>query len=135
LSGNNIATLANGSYCFHNVSLSNSSQLKVNGPVTIKLTGALNTGGASNLNNTTQIPSNLRILSSFAGSNGITFGNSAAVYMLLYAPTTNVSDTGSAPIYGTVVGKTITISNSGMVHYDTQLKSLWPLLWTLILNP
>ena len=71
LSGVNIATLANGNYCFHNVTLGNSAQLKVNGPVVIKLTGTLNTSGATSLNNTTQIPSNLRILSSYSGSNGV----------------------------------------------------------------
>ena len=60
LSGVNIATLANGNYCFHNVTLGNSGQLKVNGPVVIKMTGTLNTSGATNLNNTTQIPSNLQ---------------------------------------------------------------------------
>jgi hypothetical protein len=135
LSGVNIATLANGTYCFHNVSLSNSAQLKVNGPVTIKMTGTLSTSGATSLPNTTLIPSNLRILSSFGGSNGITFGNSSSLQLVVYAPNTNVSITGSAPLFGTVVGKTITLSNSGMIHYDTQLKSIWPDVWTLIFGP
>jgi hypothetical protein len=132
LSGNNIATLANGSYCFHNVSLSNSAQLKVNGPVVIKLTGTLITGGATSLPNTTLIPSNLQILSSYSGSNGVTLGNSSSLQLVIYAPNTNVSVTGAAPLFGTVIGKTITLSNSGMIHYDTQLKSIWPNLWSLI---
>lgn len=135
LSGINIATLANGTYCFHNVTLGNSAQLKVNGPVVIKLTGSLNTSGASNLNNTTQIPSNLRILSSFSGSNGVVIGNSVSVYALFYAPTTNVNMSGAAPLFGTAVGKAITIGNSGAIHYDTQLKAIWPALWPLILAP
>ncbi len=135
LSGINVATLANGTYCFHNVSLTNSAQLKVNGPVTIRLTGTLNTGGATSLPNTTQIPSNLRILSSYSGSNGVNFGNSASLQLLVYAPQTGVSITGSAPLFGTVAGKSITLSNSGMIHYDTQLKSVWPDIWTLIFGP
>ena len=135
LSGINIATLANGNYCFHNVTLTNSAQLKVNGPVVIKLTGTLSTSGASSLNNTTQIPSNLRILSSLSGGTGITFGNSATVYVLIYAPTTGVNDSGSAPVFGEVVGKSVTISNSGAMHYDTTLKNAWPALWPLIFGP
>jgi hypothetical protein len=33
------------------------------------------------------------------------------------------------------VGKTITLSNSGMIHYDTRLKTIWPDVWTLIFGP
>ncbi len=135
ISGSQVATLANGTYCFNNISLTNSGQLKVNGPVTIKLTGTLSAGGASSLNNTTLIPSNLRILSSFTGSNGVTLTNGSAVFMLIYAPRTSVSDTGSVPLFGTIVGKTVTLSNSGVIHYDTQLKTIWPSLWPLILGP
>lgn len=135
ISGSNVATLAEGTYCFHNISLTNSGQLKVNGPVTIKLTGTLSVGGASSLNNTTLIPSNLRILSSFTGSNGVSLTNGIAVHALIYAPGTNISDTGNAPLFGTIVGKTVTLSNSGVIHYDTQLKTLWPALWPLILGP
>jgi len=135
LSGINIATLANGNYCFHNVTLTNSGQLKINGLVTIKLTGTLNAGGASTVNNTTLIPANLRILSSYSGSNGVIFSNGNSAYLLIYAPNTSVADTGSAPLFGTVVGKTVTLSNSGAIHYDTQLKSVWPDIWTLIFGP
>jgi uncharacterized repeat protein (TIGR01451 family) len=135
LSGVNIATLANGTYCFHNVSLSNSAQLKVNGPVVIRLTGTLTTGGATSLPNTTMIPSNLQILSSYSGSNGVTLGNSSSLQLVIYAPNTGVSINGAAPLFGTVAAKTITLSNSGMIHYDTQLKSIWPAIWTLIFGP
>jgi uncharacterized repeat protein (TIGR01451 family) len=135
LSGVNIATLANGNYCFHNITLGNSGQLKVNGPVVIKLTGTLNTSGATNLNNTTQIPSNLQILSSYSGSNGVVIGNSVSVYALIYAPQTGLNMSGSAPLLGTFAGKTLTIGNSGAIHYDTQLKSVWPAVWTLIFGP
>lgn len=135
LSGVNIATLANGNYCFHNVTVGGSSQLKVNGAVTIKLTGTLNSSGAASLNNTTLIPSNLRILSSYAGSNGVNFTNSASAYLMVYAPGTNVTISGAAPLFGTVVGKTLTVSNSGSLHYDVRLLTIWPSLWPLITGP
>lgn len=132
LSGVNIATLANGTYCFHNLSVGNSAQLKVNGPVTIRLTGTLSVNGAASINNTTLIPGNLRILSSYTGSNGVSFGNSASAYMLVYAPGTGVTLSGASPLFGTVAGKSITISNSGMLHYDTRLQTIWPSVWQLL---
>jgi cytoskeletal protein CcmA (bactofilin family) len=132
LSGVNIATLANGTYCFHNVTLTNSAQLKVNGPVVIKLTGTLSVGGATSLSNTTGIPANLRILSSYSGTTGVTLGNSINAQLVIYAPNTGVTISGAVPMFGTVVGKTVTISNSGMIHYDIQLKSIWPEIWSLI---
>ena len=132
VNGVNIATLANGSYCFHNITLGNSGQLKVNGLVVIKLTGTLNTSGSTNLNNTTQIPSNLRILSSYTGSNGVILGNSTSVYALIYAPQTGLNLSGSAPLFGTFAGKALIIGNSGAIHYDTQLKAIWPDVWALL---
>ena len=135
LSGTNVATLANGNYCFRNVTVGSSSQLKVNGPVTIKLTGTMNTSGAASVNNTTLIPSNLRILSSYTGSNGVNFTNSASAYLIVYAPGTNVTISGAAPLFGTVVGKTLTVSNSGKLHYDVRLVNTWPSLWPLIVGP
>jgi hypothetical protein len=95
----------------------------------------LNTSGATNLNNTTQIPSNLRILSSFTGSNGVTFGNSANIYSVIYAPNTGLNISGAAPLFGTAAAKTITLGGSGAIHYDTTLISIWPDLWALIVGP
>lgn len=135
LSGVNIATLANGTYCFHNLSVGNSAQLKVNGPVTIKLTGTLSVSGAAFINNTTLIPSNLVILSSYGGSNGVSFGNSGNAHLLIYAPNTGVTISGASPLFGTAAGKSITISNSGMLHYDTRLQSVWPGVWQSIFGP
>jgi uncharacterized repeat protein (TIGR01451 family) len=132
LSGVNIATLANGAYCFNNITLTNSAQLKVNGLVTIKLTGTLNTGGATSFTNTTGNPGNLRILSSYSGTTGVTLGNSTSVYAVIYAPSSGVNISGAAPLFGTAVGKTITIGNSGAVHYKTTLNSVWADLWALL---
>src|SRR5262249_29547003 len=126
LSGTNIATLANGTYCFHNVTLTNSAQLRVNGLVVIKLTGTLSASGATSISNSTTIPGNLRVLSSFSGSNGVTLSNGTNVQLVIYAPNTGVTISGAVPGFGTVAAKTVTISSSGMLHYDIQLKSIWP---------
>ena len=135
LSGTNIATLANGTYCFHNLSLTNSAQLKINGPVVIKLTGTLNAGGATSLTNTTNNPGNLRILSSYTGTNGVSFTNSTSAHLIIYAPRTGVTVSGAAPLLGFVAGKSVTISNSGQIHFDTQLTNVWGDVWALIFGP
>jgi hypothetical protein len=135
LSHHNLATLANGTYCFHNVTLTDSAQLKVNGLVVIRLTGKLSVGGASRLNNTTGNPGNLQILSSYTGANGVTIDNCANNHLMVYAPQTGVRISGEAPLFGTVASKTITVGNSGTVHYDTRLKMIWPDIWNLIFSP
>jgi hypothetical protein len=135
LSGVNTATLANGAYCFHNLTLTNSAQLRVDGLVVIKLTGALNIGGASSVSNTTGIPGNLRILSSYSGANGVTINNGANNHMMIYAPQTDVRISGTGRLFGSAVGKTITVGNSGAIHYDTRLESVWPDIWSLIFGP
>jgi hypothetical protein len=134
LSGVNVATLANGSYCFNDVTLTNSAQLKVNGPVVIHLTGKLNASGASSINNTTSLPRNLRILSSYSGSNGVTLSNGSNTYMVVYAPQTSTSVSGSAPLFGALVAKTLSVTNSGAVHFDITLLSTWP-DWCSLLAP
>lgn len=135
LTGIQNAMLAPGTYCFNNLSLANSTQLRVSGPVVIKLTGTLSVGGATTIANTTTIPSNLRILSSYSGTNGVTFANSSNAHLMIFAPNTRATISGSAPLFGTVVGKTITISNSGKIHYDMGLKNTWPEIWPLVLGP
>jgi len=135
LSGVNSATLANGTYCFHNLTLTNIAQLKVDGPVVIKLTGVLKIGEASRLSNTTGIPGNLRILSSFSGGNGVTINNGANNYMLVYAPQTEINISGTGRLFGGAVGKTITVGNSGAIHYDARLEAIWPEIWSLISGP
>jgi hypothetical protein len=127
--------LANGTYCFHNLTLTNSGQLRVNGPVVIKLTGTLSATGATSLTNTTGLPGNLRILSSYSGATGVTLSNSANAQLVVYAPSTGITVSGAAPFFGTIAGKSITISNSGMLHYDTELQAIWPDLWSMIVGP
>jgi hypothetical protein len=46
-----------------------------------------------------------------------------------------VSIAGTAPLFGTVVGKTITVSNGGAIHYDTSLKTVWAAIWSAIVGP
>jgi len=54
---------------------------------------------------------------------------------MVYAPQTGVSISGTAPVFGDVVVITITVGNSGTIHYDTSLNAIWPDIWNLIFSP
>ena len=99
------ATLANGSYCFHNITLASGSVLQVTGPVAITLTGKLSDKGT--LANLTFVPANLRISSSYTGNSGIALVGGNSAYLTVYAPGTSVALSGGGPLFGTLLGKTL----------------------------
>jgi endonuclease G len=132
LGGVNSASLAPGTYCFNNLTLNGSAQLKIDGLVVIKLTGKLNIGGSGKLNNATGIPGNLRILSSYSGANGVTINNGSNNYLMVYAPQTEITISGVGRLFGGALGKTISVVNSGALHYDTRLSAVWPEILSLI---
>ena len=68
--------------------------LKVTGPVAIVLTGRLTSDNAT-LANTTSVPANLQISSSFTGSAGIALTGGGGSYITVNAPRTSVDVTGT----------------------------------------
>jgi hypothetical protein len=54
---------------------------------------------------------------------------------MVYAPQTGVIISGTAPVFGGVVGKTITVGNIRTIHYDTRLNAILPDIWNLIFSP
>src|SRR4029077_15285279 len=77
------------------------------------------------LQNTSLIPLNLQVSSSYTGSNGVTVSGSSATDMTIYAPGTDVQITGGGPFYGALVGKTLTISGGSSLHQDLALPDVW----------
>jgi len=55
--------------------------------------------------------------------------------MMVYAPQTENIISGTEPVFGGVVGKTITVGNSGTIHNDTRLNAILPDIWNLIFSP
>jgi hypothetical protein len=104
--------------------LSGGSVLRVSGPVTIALTGILSGSGGSFLN-TTNVPANLQIASSYAGLGGVAISGGSGAYMSVYAPRTNVTISGSSPVYGALLGRTLDASGGATLHYDTELTTVW----------
>jgi hypothetical protein len=124
VSGGKTAALAEGTYCFHSVTLSGGSTLSVGGPVKIVVNGVFNASGGT-LVNSTHIPANLQISSSYAGASGVALSGGSGAYLSVYAPTTNVTISGGSPLYGAVLGKTLSASGGASIHYDTQLANVW----------
>jgi hypothetical protein len=118
--GNGSATLAAGSYCFHNLKLAAGGKLTASGPVTIRLTGKLSAAGNSSAD-AGGVPSNLRILSSYSGDGGVTLSGTANLHMTIYAPQAGVSLTGKPQLYGSVLGKTLSLTGNPSLHFDSRL--------------
>ncbi len=117
--GGKTATLAAGTYCFHNVTVSGGSTLNVGGAVTLVLTGKLDAGGGSKIVTASANPSDLKIRSAFADGAGVSFGGGGTMYANIYAPMTDVAIAGGTVLDGSVLGKSLNISGDSAVHYDT----------------
>ena len=120
INGNSTATLTNGSYCFHSLTLSGKGKLAVSGAVKIYLTGQFAATGNSS-SDTGGVPANLQILSSYTGDNGVLLQGTTNLYMTIYAPQTSVSLMGTPQLYGSVLGKTLSVSGNPSLHFDSQL--------------
>jgi hypothetical protein len=118
-------TLAAGTYCFRNVTLTGGGTLNAGGAVTVVVNGVLSTSGGASLNTAGKIPANLQIRSSFTGANGVSL-NGGSAYATVFAPRTNAILGGGAQLYGAVLGKTLSLSGvGGAIHYDVQTVTVW----------
>jgi hypothetical protein len=117
-------TLADGTYCFHKLTLSGGSSLTVSGPVSIVVTDKLDASGGG-FANTTRIPANLQISSSYSGTGGVTLSGRSGSYMSVYAPRTGITVSGGSSVYGALLGKTLVLSGGTAVHYDVRLLDVW----------
>ncbi|HUJ13808.1 MAG TPA: DNA/RNA non-specific endonuclease [Thermoanaerobaculia bacterium] len=124
ISGNNTVTLAAGSYCFHNVTLTGASALTVAGPVALNLTGELTASGNVMIN-ATHNPANLQIATSHAGGSGVLVSGTGSIYASIYAPASGVTTSGNVAFFGSLFAKSLTISGNPGMHYDTSLEQVW----------
>ena len=109
-------TLANGTYCFHNVFVGTGARLRVAGPVTINLSGRWDTTTAK-IVNTTHVPTNLRVNSSHSGGIGMVIGGGNDAYMTVVAPKTTVNIYKRA-YFGTVLARKLNLNSAPAVHVD-----------------
>jgi hypothetical protein len=106
-------TLAPGNYVAANITVNAPGAIRISpaGQVRIWVTGSLNLGGNLNLGG---IPKNLALLVNSAGFVNINGGG--ALHGIVYAPTSGVNASG--PVFGTVVGRSVTLNSGAAVHFD-----------------
>ena len=132
VSGGSTITLGQGTYYLNSINLSGGSSLYLamssgqEGPVTLNIAGAIQ-GTPINLSggtivNQTLVASNLEIF--YAGTGGVTLSGGANAYFVVDAPNAAVTLSGSAAIYGALVGDTINDSGGAALHFDEALSQL-----------
>jgi hypothetical protein len=106
-------TLAPGNYVVTNLNVSGTGALKISpaGQVRIWVTGGLTLGGNSNAGG---VPKNLAFL--VTGSGFVNVNAGGATNALVYAPNSGVTVGG--PVFGSVIGKSVTLNSGGAVHFD-----------------
>ena len=60
----------------------------------------------------------------YPGANGVNINNNSALEAAVYAPGTDISIGNNGDILGSIVGKTVTLSNNAALHYDETLQTL-----------
>ena len=114
LTGIKTLTLPAGTYHYSALTIANSGKLTTTGKVDIYVDGAVSLSGAGIVNQG-NIPSNLTIYAT--GSSAVSILNSGVYYGGIYAPNSTITNSGDVNIYGAVICKTMTLSNSSKIHY------------------
>lgn len=120
LTANQNLHLRPGTYHFRDFMLSGQAKLHIKGPTTIYVTGNLETAGGTILNST-RLPSNLKVLMTGEHGSEATIVGNSDFRGILYAPSVDVTTTGTGSLYGAVVGKRLNVTGTGDVHYDERL--------------
>jgi hypothetical protein len=118
LSGGDHATLPAGTYYFSKFTLSGGSSVSVSGETVIYCTGDFVASGSS-IANTSLIPTNLQV---FCTGSKVDISGGSDFYGAVYAPASKVvRSSGSNHVYGSLIGKELTLSGGGGAHADAAL--------------
>lgn len=133
--GNAVETLSptggqngDGVYCYQNLTLQGGGTLTASGPVTVYLTGQFTARGDS-LMGVPADPKQMMMLMTPTGDATIeqgTLTGSTRFYGALYAPhsTINITGTGDAEVFGSIVGQVVNVTGSAAIHYDESVTDL-----------
>lgn len=121
LSGGDHVTLSPGTYYFSSFTLSGGSSITVTGATVIYCVGDFTASGSS-IVNTSLNPTKLQV---FCTGGKVDISGGADFYGAVYAPTSKVvRSSGSNHVYGSLIGKELTLSGGGGAHADTALGAL-----------
>lgn len=123
LGSNKSVTLPGGHYYFNNFEISSGGSLSFTGPATIYVYGNFTMSGNTATSGST--PTNLQLVM-VPAPNGdppgsVNIGSSAELYADVYAPQSAVTLSGNGDIYGSVLGKTVSMTGTSAIHYDMSL--------------
>jgi len=121
VSGNNTVTLPGGTYLYSSISVSGNGRLRFTGVATLYLTGTLSVSG-NGIGTASNLPPNLLIY--VHGNGNVSFTGNGSFYGAVYAPESSVQISGNGAFYGATLGRTITNSGNGGVHYDQALQGV-----------
>ncbi|HEY8666794.1 MAG TPA: collagen-binding domain-containing protein [Tepidisphaeraceae bacterium] len=117
------ASLPGGNYYIHDMNIGSGASLWFTGPTTIYCYHNLTING--NTYTASSVPQNLKIVmcpsSGGALPGTVNVGSSADLYASIYAPQSAVTLSGSGDIYGSVLSKSIDMTGTSAIHYDTAL--------------
>jgi len=121
LSGGDSVSLPPGTYYFATLTLSGGSPLTITGKTLIYVTGKVDTSGGS-MDNTSQIPSNLQL---YPMGTTCVLSGASQTYAVIYGPTADITRSGgTSDFFGTMVGKSLTLSGGGGLHADTAVSGV-----------
>lgn len=118
LTGGAVYDMPPGTYYFRNMKMVGGSILNILGQTNIYLTGDLDRQGGAEINNNTQLASQLRI--NMTGGNA-KINSHNVFYGVIYAPNTDITFNGTADYFGAIVGRTLKITGDATGHYDESL--------------
>ncbi|MBN1445311.1 MAG: hypothetical protein JW957_04300 [Candidatus Omnitrophica bacterium] len=146
VNNNNSITISGGSYRLKNIELNNNSSVIVTGNVRLYIEQVfkMNNNTTFTFNGVSEIYIGSKIiLSNGSDINSPPSASNLAIYILsnetqsiennsvtivgvIYAPNGKIVVSNNAQIYGDIVANEIVVSNNGMVHYDTALRTQHP---------
>jgi Flp pilus assembly protein TadG len=118
LSGGDHVALPPGTYHFSKFTLSGGSSITVTGATVIYCVGDFTASGSS-IANASQRPTNLQV---FCTGGKVDISGGSDFYGAVYAPSSKVvRSSGSNHVYGSLIGRELTLSGGGGAHADTAL--------------
>lgn len=138
------ATLTAGDYRFHKIEAKNSSEIRIQGDVTLYLDGDLKLSGQAKIvldpdasltiyqagknmaldgggvANTSGRADHLVV---YSRADNVSIGGVSELYGAVYAPNASISVAGVPEIYGSLIGRQVNLSGTVRFHYDETLGS------------
>jgi hypothetical protein len=110
-------TLPRGVYYLNDVNIDSPATLRLQGPVTLLISGRLTIAG--NIETQSNRPAHCRIR--ITGDKPVTITQKNTLYLDLYAPQSPIEITGKGDLHGSIVARTLRINGSRPMHFDESL--------------